>query len=147
MKGPGISRFTYKRNYRGSGERQGERTCTGLQLQDVHAVTERARRCRTGVRHEIGAGMTVPKTGSAGNAGGTERKKPPRSFVRPRAVSDKRRVLTRRGRESEAKTESRPAIEPSGINKKGPPERLLRGSVNPAATYSPGPEGQVPSAI
>ena len=34
MKGPGISRFTYKRNYRGSGERQGERTCTGLQFQE-----------------------------------------------------------------------------------------------------------------
>ena len=44
-----------------------------------------------------------------------------------RAVSDKRRVLTRRGRESEAKTESRPAIEPSGINKKGPLEDFLRG--------------------
>ena len=51
MKGPGISRFTYKRNYRGSGERQGERTCTGLQFQDVHAVTGRVSRCRTGVRH------------------------------------------------------------------------------------------------
>ena len=102
-----------------------------------------------GVQADAGpeSAMAAPKTGIAGTAGGTERKKPPRSFVRPRAVSDKRRVLTRRGRESEAKTESRPAIEPSGINKKGPPERLLRGSVNPAATYSPGPEGQVPSAI
>ena len=51
MKGPGISRFTYKRNYRGSGERHGRRTCTGLQLQDVHAVPGRAGRCRAGVRH------------------------------------------------------------------------------------------------
>ena len=34
-----------------------------------------------------------------------------------------------------------------GTKKKGPPERLLRGPVNPAATYSPGPGGQVPSAI
>ena len=76
-----------------------------------------------------------------------QNEKSPARRVSARAVSDKRRVLTRCGRESEAKTESRPAIEPSGINKKGPPERLLRGSVNPAATYSPGPEGQVPSAI
>ena len=34
-----------------------------------------------------------------------------------------------------------------GINKKGPLEDFLKGPVNPAATYSPGPGGQVPSAI
>ena len=101
-----------------------------------------------GVQADAGpeSAMAAPKTGFAGTAGGTERKSPARR-VSARAVSGKRRVLTRRGRESEAKTESRPAIEPSSINKKGPPERLLRGSVNPAATYAPGPEGQVPSAI
>ena len=76
-----------------------------------------------------------------------QKRKSPARRVSARAVSGKRPVLTGRGRESEAKTESRPAIEPSGINKKGPPERLLRGPVNPAATYSPGPGGQVPSAI
>ncbi len=31
--------------------------------------------------------------------------------------------------------------------KKGPLEVFLKGPVNPAATYSPGPGGQVPSAI
>ena len=99
MKGPGISRFTYKRNYRGSGERQGERTCTGLQLQEVHAVTGRAGRCRTGVRH-----------GSAENG--------------------------------------IPGETRAAQNEKSPLGRLFdQGGVNPAATYSPGPEGQVPSAI
>ena len=43
-------------------------------------------------------------------------------------MSGKRPVLTGRGRESEAKTESRPAIEPSGINKKGPLERFAQGA-------------------
>ena len=31
--------------------------------------------------------------------------------------------------------------------RKGPSRIFLKGPVNPAATYSPGPEGQVPSAI
>ena len=34
-----------------------------------------------------------------------------------------------------------------GTKKKGPLEVFLKGPVNPAATYSPGPGGQVPSAI
>ena len=91
--------------------------------------------------------MAVPKTGFRGETRAAQNEKSPARRVSARAVSDKRRVLTRRGRESEAKTESRPAIEPSGINKKGPLEDFLKGSMNPAATYSPGPEGQVPSAI
>ena len=41
--------------------------------------------------------------------------------VPARAASGKRPVLTGRRRESEAKTESRPAIEPSGIKRKDPP--------------------------
>ena len=59
-----------------------------------------------GVQADAGpeSAMAVPKTGFAGNAGGTKTKKP-RS-----PCSGKR-------------------------------------GVNPAATYSPGPEGQVPSAI
>ncbi len=35
----------------------------------------------------------------------------------------------------------------AGIKKEGPLERSLKGPVNPAATYSPGPVGQVPSAM
>lgn len=41
----------------------------------------------------------------------------------------------------------RPTCQPQGINKKEPLEVFLKGLMNPAATYSPGPEGQVPSAI
>ena len=81
-----------------------------------------------------------------GKARAQKRKSPARRSS-ARAVGGKRPVLTGRRRESEAKTESRPAIELSGINKKGPLEDFLKGSVNPAATYSPGPGGQVPSAI
>ena len=55
-------------------------------------------------------------------------------------VSDKRLVLTSRGRESVAARRN-------GAYKKAPHEVYLMGGVNPAATYSPGPEGQVPSAI
>ena len=76
-----------------------------------------------------------------------KKRKSPARRVPARAVSGKRPVLTGRRRESEAKTESRPAMDAERHKKKGPPERLLRGPVNPAATYSPGPEGQVPSAI
>ncbi len=59
-----------------------------------------------GVQADAGpeSAMAAPKTGFAGTAGGTERKKPPSRCY-------------------------------------------LKGGVNPAATYSPGPEGQVPSAI
>ena len=36
---------------------------------------------------------------------------------------------------------------PHRKKRKGPSRIFLKGPVNPAATYSPGPEGQVPSAI
>ena len=62
------------------------------------------------------------------NCAGVQKRKSPARRVSARAVSDKRPVLTGRGRESEAKTESRPAIEPSGINKNGPPERFAQGA-------------------
>ena len=55
------------------------------------------------------------------NCAGVQKRKSPARRVPARAVSGKRPVLTGRGRESEAKTESRPAIEPSGIKRKGPP--------------------------
>ena len=71
--------------------------------------------------------MAVPKTGFRGETRAAQNEKSPARRVSARAVSDKRRVLTRRGRESEAKTESRPAIAQSGINKKGPLEDFLKG--------------------
>ena len=65
--------------------------------------------------------------------------KRPRHFGRG-PVSDKRLVLKSRGRESVAARRN-------GAQKKAPQEVYLMGGENPAATYSPGPEGQVPSAI
>ena len=54
---------------------------------------------------------------------------------------------TSAGRQREKRGSRNPRDCAGRINKKGPPERLLRGPENPAATYSPGPGGQVPSAI
>lgn len=42
---------------------------------------------------------------------------------------------------------STPRRDGDGHKRKGPPRFFLGGPVNPAATYSPGPVGQVPSAI
>ena len=58
-----------------------------------------------------------------------------------------------RGVQADAGPESAMAVPKTGSagtvqNKKAPLGRLFdQGGVNPAATYSPGPEGQVPSAI
>ena len=45
------------------------------------------------------------------------------------------------------KTKRPPAVLAVGIKRKGPSSVKLKGPVNPAATYSPGPVGQVPSAM
>ena len=70
--------------------------------------------------------MTVRQRDSWKRRAAQKRKSPARR-VPARAVSDKRRVLTRRGRESEAKTESPTAIEPGGIKRKDPPRISSRG--------------------
>jgi len=74
-------------------------------------------------RPHNGCRATVRKRGSRNpqNCAGVQKRKSPARRVSARAVSGKRPVLTGRGRESEAKTESRSAIEPSGIKRKGPP--------------------------
>ena len=78
----------------------------GESIREENVLATGAAFARGPVQGDAGpeSAMAVPKTGSAGNAGGTERK--------------------------------------------SPLGRLFdQGGVNPAATYSPGPEGQVPSAI
>ena len=77
-----------------------------------------------------------------------KKERAPRGFS-SRGVSRKRHVLTCRGGESE-RLDGVPAghrRERLRVKTKRPPAVLAGGLVNPAATYSPGPEGQVPSAI
>ena len=65
------------------------------------------------------------------------------------ATSHERPVSTGRDGESERR-DGVPAghwRERLRVKKKRPPAVLAGGLENPAATYSPGPEGQVPSAI
>ena len=71
-------------------------------------------------------------------AGGIKKKEPLEDFLKG-PVSRKWQVSTCRGGGSET--------EWSGYIKKAPCEVYLVGGVNPAATYSPGPVGQVPSAM
>ena len=76
-----------------------------------------------------------------------KRKDPSR--ISSRGVSRKRHVLTCRGGESE-RLDGGPAghrRERLRVKAKRPPAVLAGGLENPAATYSPGPGGQVPSAI
>ena len=99
-----------------------------------------ARRCRIGVRHDSVIGIVTGSfaataaqddaTGCVyGDAGlraeGTKKERAPRGST-SWGVSRKAERC---------------------IKKKAPHEVYLMGGVNPAATYSPGPEGQVPSAI
>ena len=65
----------------------------------------------------------------------------PRAFAQG-AVSHGRPVLTGRNGESAAARRSG-----AHKNEEAPHEVYLMGGVNPATTYSPGPGGQVPSAI
>ncbi|OWV18487.1 hypothetical protein B7982_14700, partial [Fibrobacter sp. UWB2] len=80
-------------------------------------------------------------------ASGTYKTKKPRSPCSGKGRERQAACTNTPWRESEAKAESRPAIAAERHKKKGPLEDFLKGPVNPAATYSPGPGGQVPSAI
>ena len=85
--------------------------------------------------------------------GGTKKEKAPPGVFRQAAVSGKRPVLTGRNGESAAARRSGAckneecSRKAERCIKKAPHEVYLMGGVNPAATYSPGPGGQVPSAI
>ena len=92
---------------------------------------------------------TWPPSGGSGAGGGTvHKKKGPLDRLRQGAVSRKRPVLTGRGGESEARPRAPACIRAErSVKTKRPPALWAGGLENPAATYSPGPVGQVPSAM
>ena len=113
----------------------------------THAPTRRERAGTCG--HACPRGGLRGGAGFAGGAGGAGKKeRAPRGFS-SRGVSRKRHVLTCRGGESE-RLDGVPAghrRERLRVKTKRPPAVLAGGLENPAATYSPGSEDQVPSAM